>query len=313
MTRRRKNQKPLSRGCDPGPRVLQLQRGLRRLGYLGAGLDGTFGPRTEAAVRALQIDLLENDGGGPDGAAPVSIASYNRQRVAAVDGEAGEALADCMRDMLADERLLKIPASADPPSENAAAVAALETAAAGRVPAPFLRAIIEQESGGRHYHEPTPGDPDNYLVIGLDRNVPGSPRITSRGYGIAQVTLFHHPPSKAEVDALVANPAGNLRAAVRLLREKFDKFVNGATTATRADDRVAEVGTGPLRLCRYLPGDPRHLTACRQCVAAAGLREGTPDRARVGCDWPYAVRRYNGSGPRSYEYQARILARLLNG
>jgi hypothetical protein len=127
------------------------------------------------------------------------------------------------------------------------------------------------------------------------------------------VTLFHHPPSKAEFEGLLADPAGNLRAAIGLLREKFDQFVNGATTATRADDRVAEIGTGPLRLCRYAPEDPRHMAACRECVAAAGLQDGVPNRARVGCDWPYAVRRYNGSGPQSYQYQARVLGRLLNG
>lgn len=313
MIRRRQKTTTLARGCDPGPRVLELQRGLRRLGYLGAGLDGAFGPRTEAAVRALQIDLLENGGGGGDGTAPVSVASYNRGRVSSVDGAAGEALTACIGDMLADERFPKIPSSAHPASENAAAMAAAGAAAAGRVPAPFLRAIVQQESGGRHYHEPTAGDPDNFLIVGLDRNTPGSPRITSRGYGIAQVTLFHHPPSKEEFGALLADPVGNLREAVRLLREKFDRFLNGATSATRADDRMAEIGAGPLRLCRYAPGDPRHMAACRECVAAAGERDGAPDRARVGCDWPYAARRYNGSGPRSYEYQARILARVRNG
>jgi hypothetical protein len=35
-----------------------------------------------------------------------------------------------------------------------------------------------------------------------------------------------------------------------------------------------------------------------------------PDRAALGCDWPYAVRRYNGSGVDSYHYQFQVLERL---
>ena len=35
-----------------------------------------------------------------------------------------------------------------------------------------------------------------------------------------------------------------------------------------------------------------------------------PDRAKLGCDWPYAVRRYNGSGVNSYHYQYQVLQRL---
>ncbi|MFQ6672006.1 MAG: hypothetical protein ACE5KY_01800, partial [Candidatus Tectimicrobiota bacterium] len=38
-----------------------------------------------------------------------------------------------------------------------------------------------------------------------------------------------------------------------------------------------------------------------------------PIRANVGCDWPYAVRRYNGSGINSYHYQARVLQHLGSG
>jgi hypothetical protein len=38
---------------------------------------------------------------------------------------------------------------------------------------------------------------------------------------------------------------------------------------------------------------------------------GVPVRAQFPCDWPYAVRRYNGSGVNSYHYQARVLLNLL--
>ena len=37
---------------------------------------------------------------------------------------------------------------------------------------------------------------------------------------------------------------------------------------------------------------------------------GVPNRATLGCDWPYAVRRYNGSGVDSYHYQFQVLKRL---
>lgn len=42
--------------------VKDLQRNLRRLGYLRSGIDGGFGPGTELAVKALQHDLLNNYG-----------------------------------------------------------------------------------------------------------------------------------------------------------------------------------------------------------------------------------------------------------
>jgi hypothetical protein len=35
-----------------------------------------------------------------------------------------------------------------------------------------------------------------------------------------------------------------------------------------------------------------------------------PVRANVGCDWPYATRRYNGAGVNSYHYQVRVLLHL---
>jgi peptidoglycan hydrolase-like protein with peptidoglycan-binding domain len=35
-----------------------------------------------------------------------------------------------------------------------------------------------------------------------------------------------------------------------------------------------------------------------------------PDRTKLGCDWPYALRRYNGGGVNSYHYQYEALQRL---
>jgi hypothetical protein len=129
--------------------------------------------------------------------------------------------------------------------------------------------------------------------------------------------------------------------AVAELRDKFLRFVNGNSPGTRADDRQAEFGRGALRRCRYDAADPRHMSACPECLAAAGATDiqagltrfyagasrvyeptqyhprteytGVPVRANISCDWPYAVRRYNGGGLDSYHYQTQVLLRVLNG
>ncbi len=131
----------------------------------------------------------------------------------------------------------------------------------------------------------------------------------------------------------------NVQKAARELKYKFDYFVNGNTTGTRADDRYVEYGNDPLRVCKYPHGDERYLRDCQECMIAAGstsIRDGVtpiykgsshkfvptqyyktasydnvPIRKNIGCDWPYAARRYNGSGIHSYHYQVRILRNIL--
>lgn len=308
--------------------VKELQRDLRRLGYLRTGIDGIFGRETEAAVKALQYDLLHNHGAGPDGVSPVRVADYNGSRIHAADGVLDQQLAAVMAQMLSDVRFEQVPASRDPAGENAKVAAELKAMESSEVPAPFLLAILEQESGLRHYVEPAAANEDNFVVVGLDRNSAGGPAITSRGYGVGQYTLFHHPPTPEEVRSVILDPIKNVQKAVREFAGKFANFVNGSTAATRADDRQRELGSGPLRRCKYAAGDPRHMKTCRDCLAAAGSRvvtveptqyhrqslyRGVPVRKNIGCDWPYAARRYNGSGVNSYHYQAQVLLRVLNG
>ncbi len=84
--------------------VKDLQRDLRRLGYLRSGIDGGFGPGTELALKALQHDLLNNAGRSTrgDGDASVRVLDYNRGRVDDVTGHVDKDLAGCIADILDD-------------------------------------------------------------------------------------------------------------------------------------------------------------------------------------------------------------------
>jgi len=323
--------------------IRDLQRDLRQLGYLKKGIDGKFGPGTELAVRALQWDLLHNDGRstGGDGNAPVRVLDFNRGRVAEVTGTADQSLAGCIAEMLADTDIRVLPKAENPKAENARILALMTALSSTQVPIPFIMGILQQESGLKHFNEPSRNDDDTYITVGLDTNASEKHIITSRGYGAGQYTLFHHPPKKEEIDDFMLDVEKNLQKATGELKEKFDQFVNGTTSGTKADDRLAEFGDGPLRLCKYRTEDPRYLKDCRQCMVDAGqmaIRDGVtplykgsrfrfvpteyygradydsvPIRKNVLCDWPYAVRRYNGAGINSYHYQVKVLKNVLVG
>ncbi|HEX2439589.1 MAG TPA: peptidoglycan-binding domain-containing protein [Methylomirabilota bacterium] len=328
----------LRRGAPAAEALVKaLQLDLRKLGYLRSGIDGQFGDGTERAVRALQFDLLHGSSAGDDGAAPVALRTFNRGRVTDLTGIVDERLAGCLEDLLGDPGVTALPRSDDPVAANQQAFASVRRMVGLTAPRSFLLAILLQESGGLHFRVPTPGNPDDYIVVGLDRNDEDHPdHITSRGYGIGQYTLFHHPPRADEVQTLMLDPVGNVRRAVRELTDKLDNFVNGPTPGAQADDRLAEIGRGALRRCRFEASDPRFMNDCVRCAAGSliditpetPLHPGTtdtlqptqyhpetgysrvPDRAKMGCDWPYAVRRYNGSGVNSYHYQFEVLQRL---
>jgi len=319
----------LRKGMSNSGVVRDLQLAMRELGYLRGGVDGNFGSGTETAVKALQRDLLSNLGTGSDGHAPVQVTSYNKGRVASVTGICDQSTAECIADMLADPQFIRLPISDDPVAANKLVIEKIAVAKSTEVPVRFIAAILKQESGLQHYNES-----DGVITLGLDRNDKTQNfAITSRGYGAGQFTIFHHPPRQDEVDDFMNDVAKNLGKSEKELREKFDKFVNGP--ADTASDRIKEIGTGPLRVCKYSTSDSRYLTDCRQCGIDAGSRDivqgqtpwyaGSPNlyvptqyyssanypniprREAFGCDWPYAVRRYNGGGINSYHYQARIL------
>src|SRR5438067_3374074 len=194
--------------------VRALQRDLRALGYLRQGIDGNFGPATARAVRALQYDLLHNDGSSSDsdGRAAVAITSFNddgqgRRRVAAVTGILDEALAECLEAILADPKIPALPSAADPAAENRAALLAIAGTISTMAPTPYISAMVQLESDGQHFHVPRQGDVDTFVTVGLDRNDRGIPdHVTSPGYGLGQYTLFPHPPRPEEVIDFIADP-----------------------------------------------------------------------------------------------------------
>lgn len=331
-------------GINESAAVIDLQRDLRALGYLRAGIDGAFGAGTEKAVRAVQYDLLHNTGGsaGKDGQAPLAVTSFNQNpagapQVTTVTGILDQALAECLDRMVASSDFVKLPSSPDPAGANRIALAEIANLQSTLAPSPFIAAITIQESDGQHFHVPTGGDQDTFVTLGLDHNNTLAPdAVTSRGYGIGQYTLFHHPPQAGEVADFILDPRRNVQKAYSELREKFNGFVAGP--ADTADDRKAEHPLLALRLCRFPPGDTRYMADCWTCATQARKLDissgtpvyagasltyqstqyypsasytGVPDRAEFLCDWPYAVRRYNGSGINSYHYQTRILLNLL--
>jgi peptidoglycan hydrolase-like protein with peptidoglycan-binding domain len=319
----------LQKGTPNCQEVKDLQQALRELGYLRGGVDGNFGSGTEKGVMALQYDLLNNDGKGSDGQSPVMVKAYNKGRVTAPNGIVDQNMAECIAEMLSDASFVRLPIAKDPVEANKEVLNKISTARSTEVPVRFIAAILKQESDLKHYNEQ-----DAVITVGLDTNNSAQTfAITSRGYGAGQFTIFHHPPRQEEVDDFMNNVEKNLSKAEHELRQKFDKFVAGPTDT--ADDRIAEIGSGALRVCKYASTDPRYLSDCAKCAADAGSRDITenftpvykgsptlftstqyyspasytniPKRENFGCDWPYAVRRYNGGGINSYHYQVRVM------
>lgn len=286
---------------------------------------------------ALQLDLLANGGSGCDGDAPIAIRDFNHGRVTTETGVLDQGTAACIADLLQAPSCRWLPDTPDPVQQNAQAIKRLRAMRGGVAPVPFLLAIFQQESGCLHYQVPHGDNQDDFVTVGLDGAV-GSFVIPSRGYGIGQYTLFHHPPKPDEVGQFIVDPVGNVGFAAKELRDKFDHFVVSGNPAARADDRAAEHPLLPLRTCRYMPADARYLTDCAACAKHAGSTDivagqtplypgstatfaatptyqvasyrGVPVRANFLCDWPYAARRYNGAGIDSYHYQTRILLNL---
>lgn len=332
----------LTKGSAEHELVRALQRDLRALGYLRQTIDGAFGDGTRLAVCRLQHDLLHNDGSSTsgDGNAPCAVRDFNAGRVSTTDGVVSAGLADCIADLLVANAYPKLPSAADPRAANAAAVERIANAPSTVAPTPFMLAMFRQESNLQHFRVPAGANTDNFVTVGLDTKFPDEQnRVTSRGYGLGQFTIFHHPPRATEISEFIDDPVRNVAKAHEEFREKFDKFVaHQPPRDSDADDRRAEHPGERLRMCKFAPSDSRFLRDCPTCatdspkltiradtpvIAGSSTKygdqtlyneyplTGVPDRAAFPCDWPYAARRYNGGGPLSYNYQSRILRNLL--
>jgi hypothetical protein len=332
----------LAEGSSNDPALVRrLQTDLRALGYLARGIDGIFGPHTGLAVRRLQHDLLHNDGrsAANDGPAPVAMTDYNVGHITDETGVVDARLADCIEALVLDEAVPKLPRSGDGAAANAAALAAAAAAPSRLAPTPFVVAMARQESGARHFREPSGRDEDDFLRLSLAGDPAAPSRVTARGYGLGHYVIHHHPPRPEELRDVIANPVNNLQRIRDGLRDAFEGGLVGGRPESAAPDRLAEHPLLPLRACRYRPGDPRYLTDCGACARQAMRRDirpgtplhrgaeatygampdaaygypGVPDRACFPCDWPYAARRYRGTGVDSYHYQARLLIDLRDG
>ena len=199
------------------------------------------------------------------------------QFISAIQNHVDQKLAAAIAQIMDDSRVGILPKSNRPVQDNSSALQALSGIQSPLAPTPFVLAIVEQESDGKHFRVPPLGDDDSYVTVGLDRNnTAQTDQVTSRGYGIGQYTLFHHPPSSQDVANHVADPVRNVRNTYTELRAKFDGFVVGKNGA---DDRAAEHPQLPLRLCKFPPSDVRYFRDCRNCALGArklDIERGTP-------------------------------------
>lgn len=142
----------LKRG-DTGPPVKELQKDLQRLGYYQGALDGLYGPKTAAAVRALQADMklapsIETASGQvtPRTAAVIMHAMKQQAGITLVPQSTGQ-----------------LPGVTVTGEETGPRIAGLHPLllAGGAVGALLLGAIVAQATGARK----NPGLPDDEATV----------------------------------------------------------------------------------------------------------------------------------------------------
>jgi hypothetical protein len=192
----------------------------------------------------------------PGGSSADRITSPRRS---AVSGVVSAGLADCIADLLVANAYPKLPSAADPRAANAAAVERIANAPSTVAPTPFMLAMFRQESNLQHFRVPAGANTDNFVTVGLDTKFPDEQnRVTSRGYGLGQFTIFHHPPRATEISEFIDDPVRNVAKAHEEFREKFDKFVaHQPPRDSDADDRRAEHPGEQKRDNRYNSGHVR--------------------------------------------------------
>jgi len=85
-------------------------------------------------VRALEFDLMNNDGSSSqgDGGAPVAVKNYNNGTVTSLTGVVDQELVACIVAMFGDAAFPKVPSSPNPAADNQSAIAAVTSMASPR-------------------------------------------------------------------------------------------------------------------------------------------------------------------------------------
>ena len=105
----------------------------------------------------------------------------------------------------------------------------------------FLLAILVQESRAQKtFDEPGERSGQLHHPRSGQRNGRGLYHYLPGLWCRCEYTLFHHPPTAAEVSDFMLDVEKNVERARSELRDKFDHFVLSASAAAQADDRIAE-------------------------------------------------------------------------
>jgi hypothetical protein len=263
---------------------------------------------------------------------------WNQGRIKKVTGIVDKNLVQIIQSMLeaSDEEFFKVPYTKTRKEINQKAIQLLnqqeDKIISQGVPPTFIKAILKQETGMAHY------DIDGFVYVGCDETSP-TYVYKSRGWGMGQYTITHHPPTIKEAEEFINNPVNNIAKVVKELKEKFDLYIVSNSPAQRADERMGFLresskhkyiigksrGNSPLIACKYEKSSPKYMKDCINCVKNArredewygdlrwhkSSHKNVPVWSDIPCDWPVAVRRYNGSGPNSFAYRAEILWHIL--
>lgn len=278
--------KLLQDGLPVGSGIQAIQVALKMLGYMPNNyrrqIDSKWGESTIRAVKAFNWEVSK--------LADSPIVDYNE-----------------MSKLLKDSNYFKVPIVENPDEENQKVVELLEAKRdfiikTHNIPYDFLRALLWQETGLRHY------DPDGFVFVGCDFGKVGEEyKYRSRGYGLGQYTIKNHPPTEAQQENII-DPINNLEFVIRHLQEKFSLYC------------------GKLKRCQYEKVDEKYLNDCKRCVELAPQCDiKLPEanwhyKAQVGykdipmldvCGWGLAVERYNGIKQNAVAYRCEVVMKIL--
>jgi len=276
--------KLLEKGLLIGSDIQAIQVAMKLLGFMSNNYlpqcDGKWGKNTSKAIRTFNWEIF--------GREEDNTVSYQK-----------------ISELLLDKNWFKIPFVENSDEENKKIVKYIDNQKEViineyKIPFDFLRAILWQETGLKHY------DLDGFLFVGLD--IEEDYKVKSRGWGLGQYTIKNHPPT-IEQQKNIIEPLKNLEFVINHLKEKFKYFCK------------------TNRVCIYLKDDIQYLRNCKYCIenslrATIKLpqanyhpkvqQEGYKDIPMFNrCDWVLAIERYNGRGSNAIAYRYEVLCKIL--